>query len=48
LISGGDRAKGLLLAIAALAVSSGPARADSELRLAYPTSFGKIQAATFD
>ncbi len=45
---GGDRAKGLLLTVAALLISSESVWADSELMLAYPTSFGKIQAATFD
>ena len=37
-----------LLALAALAVATGPARADSELSLPYPAVFGKIPAATFD
>jgi hypothetical protein len=45
---GGDWSKGLLLAVAALLISTTSAWADSELMLAYPTSFGKIQAATFD
>ncbi|MBW2577695.1 MAG: hypothetical protein JRE38_06460 [Deltaproteobacteria bacterium] len=45
---GGDRSKGLLLAVAASLISTASAWADSELMLAYPTSFGKIQAATFD
>jgi hypothetical protein len=37
-----------LLALAAAAMATGPARADSELSLPYPAVFGKIPAATFD
>ena len=40
--------KGSLFALAALLISTGPVFADSELMLPYPTSFGKIPAATFD
>ncbi len=40
--------KGLLFGLAALLISTGPVLADSELMLPYPTSFGKIPAATFD
>jgi hypothetical protein len=46
--SGWARAGGLLLTFAAIAISTGPAWADSELMLPYPTQFGKIPAATFD
>ncbi len=45
---GGRWAKGLLFALAAVLISTGPVLADSELMLPYPTSFGKIPAATFD
>ena len=44
----GRWAKGSLFALAALLISTGPVFADSELMLPYPTSFGKIPAATFD
>jgi len=44
----GNRAKSLLLCAFTLLVSSESARADSELALSYPTSFGKVQASTFD
>jgi hypothetical protein len=44
----GRWAKGSLFALAALLISTAPALADSELMLPYPTSFGKIPAATFD
>ena len=37
-----------LLAFAAVALTAGPTRADSELSLPYPVVFGKIPAATFD
>jgi len=45
---GGRWSWGLLIALAALLLSAGPVLADSALMLAYPTSFGKIPAATFD
>ena len=44
----GRRANSFLLTAAALLISTGAAWADSELMLPYPTSYGKIQASTFD
>ena len=44
----GRWAQGLLFALAAVLISTAPALAESELMLPYPTSFGKIPAATFD
>ncbi len=45
---GGSSARSCLLVLSALLISSEPVWAESELMLPYPTSFGKIPAATFD
>ena len=48
LMLGGNSARGCLLALFALLLSTNAVRADSELRLPYPAIYGKIPAATFD